>query len=166
MIWSTESIYKLFVTCSVLVVNTSYELITGFRVTGPILCDIMICTYIVSSIHLLLIKQRGLCLSSRTCASKVIRLKVQIFPSLSLLQMKQVEWFDSHSKADHPFVCYTTYHRYQISKIILNPFIHLKFIIKLLWNISLFLSAVYLSIKKNYLKDTFLIIGAWLWITK
>lgn len=92
MIWSTESIYKLFVTCSVLVVNTSYELITGFRVTGPILCDIMICTYIVSSIHLLLIKQRGLCLSSRTCASKVVRLKVQIFPSLSLSQMKQVEW--------------------------------------------------------------------------
>lgn len=84
MIWSTESIYKLFVTCSVLVVNTSYELITGFRVTGPILCDIMICTYIVSSIHLLLIKQRGLCLSSRTCASKVVRLKVQIFPPLSL----------------------------------------------------------------------------------
>lgn len=84
MIWSTESIYKLFVTCSVLVVNTSYELITGFRVTGPILCDIMICTYIVSSIHLLLIKQRGLCLSSSTCASKVVRLKVQIFPSLSL----------------------------------------------------------------------------------
>lgn len=84
MIWSTESINKLFVTCSVLVVNTSYELITGFRVTGPILCDIMICTYIVSSIHLLLIKQRGLCLSSSTCASKVVRLKVQIFPSLSL----------------------------------------------------------------------------------
>lgn len=165
MIWSTESIYKLFVTCSVLVVNTSYELITGFRVTGPILCDIMICTYIVSSIHLLLIKQRGLCLSSRTCASKVVRLKVQIFPSLSLAD--ETSWMiDSHSKADHPFVCYTTYHRYQISKILLNPFIHLKFIIKLLWNISQFLSAVYLFIKKIYLKDTFLIIGAWLWITK
>lgn len=151
MIWSTESINKLFVTCSVLVVNTSYELITGFRVTGPILCDIMICTYIVSSIHLLLIKQRGLCLSSRTCASKVVRLKVQIFPSLSLSLADETSWMiDSHSKADHPFVCYTTYHIYQISKIILNPFIHLKFIIKLLWNISLFLSAVYLSIENLF----------------